>query len=398
MKRFYTLTLSIMMIFALSTSVMAQPLGEIEIADSFDFTSTLNVSLHVYTPEANISPPVGAVLAMFEDVTITSTSNFMTDPDNENVIGGYGEVEISYGLFNFQYGVWFDLDITDSDNPKGTVVVELPRMIASMFGNSPNNIRYIACDIEELVAISEEISNANESMDDGTMELNQAMVELANGHFDIDEALALVPEAESIGRNKYQVVVGDEWVTNFSAYLADGLLNMLNDPEFIELVLGAEEQSIQAGSINADELMLEYKRDLAETEKNINLFMNSVLPNVTIFSEDWVTEFTLNNRNLLTGFSSKMQLQFDMQEWTDATSVFMTPENSLYLEGSVPEFVATLDIQYDGTFSNINTAEKVEFPELTQENCVDIIDFFNTLSSQMSNYYDVYDVYEDFPY
>ena len=368
MKKKIALMLVLLMAFATHPTVFAHPL--IETPSSFNFEMEMRFSLDVQAEE--LDAYLGFALALLRDVKVNAQGTVIANPDNFEAFHSHMEVEIYAGFFYIPLSFWIDLDISDPEELVYIVVVEVPDMLLALAAIEEPELAkpYWLIDFGAVFADSDELlegfasSNVFFNFGDEGLYIEQ------------EELLNLLPELEALGGNRYRWALSDAWLVDFiQTHLADYYLATIgnfHDPESSWTRLMAA----MYFNIDYDDLTDEYvARYIAYQEAELLESLQSVLEilnHVTIFSEDWASYYLLDDYGLPVQIDSSFQLLFDLAQWVAA--IALVDEDVLASSEDIPDVVVTFDMEYSISYSNVNSAGRVPFPVLTEENSVNILE------------------------
>jgi hypothetical protein len=295
-------------------------------------------------------------MAFLGDVTINANGTAIVDLDTLASAQIHMEMGLRAGLFYIPLAFWMDMDFTNPEDPVYIIIVEVPEMVLALagLGDDPTFARpYWVIDYAALFAETPELMGLMA----GSMDLS----------FGLDSVMDLLPEMEALGDNQYRMTVNDEWLVEIMVFSVETMINTLFADPAMMLSLGAP--------IPAD--ILEDEAELAllvaELQEEVMEELGAVLQvleNVTIFSQDWVTYYVLNEDGYPVQEESSFQLIFDLAEWANAIATVDPTISAIPL----PEVVVTVDVEYTVVYENINAAQPVTFPDLTPENSVDVFE------------------------
>jgi hypothetical protein len=350
MKKLFALMLAMVFVVTTTSTVQAQT---IQVASSFDFTMEMSISLDVQAPD--LPAEAELVLEFLEDVTLEARGTVIEDTENL-AAHVFMEVDINAGPFYIPFSFWMDLDFSDLEDIVYVVVVEVPEMLRALIGlQNPELVKpYWVIDYSVIF-----------EQDPEMLLLMTTMFDLAESLAGAGVAMDILPEMEAVGENEYRMTISDEWLVASLRQIVEDMFSMLFGEDMLLPFLNTIDPGLAMELAEAD-LELESMKNEMWSEFEILL---DVLSNVTLFAEDWVTYYVLDEDGFVVQENSSFQFIFDMMEWAHALAYV----DSGFNVEDFPELTITLDVEYTIVYENINAAERVEMPELTAENSVDVM-------------------------
>lgn len=353
-----------------STAAFAAPADDFEAAMKEQIYSAeykMNMSLGVGEMSEELMNALGleddlAVYFTYDGAMKMSEDMKTMQMDMDMTINGMGE--------SSSVRTYLDMDLTDEENPKYVQIMKVPEeekyMVMDYSSNDEFMTQFDAAmnnfaseDMKKLIA------ELNEQIDWKTPEYKDGVYSLVYSEDEIKDALR---DMMLKGEDLYLPLF-----TGITNTIASYQVNTADTDASSTAVIGGVDGPTNI-YVSADELTDE---DREEYRDNINKFFDA-LDDVKLFADDAVTlDVTLDDDKHLSTMDvgiyldtniydavTKMGPVFNMSDADmDAFKETVTEENS--------DIKASFEMQCE--FSNVNGDVNIEFPEITDENSIDIL-------------------------
>jgi len=270
------------------------------------------------------------------------------------------------GMNSLNMKYWLDFDLSDTENPKYKIILKSAENEKFMYMDLVNDP-----DSTEIQIMSDYIDNINAISSEFKKDYKSKLIpEYREGKYVItlDEKIVkdlikdIFTRISSIAFNYFTVPAAETIITDSSV----GLIGGADGPTAVFIADGnvdgnvSDENSIEA--FDTDETMQEF-------EKEISDFFEK-LEKVQLFDENAVViEIELDDRNLIKNQTVTLNIKMNLAELMET---FNSQNEAVTKENSNIE----ISIVMDSSYSKINEQIDIEFPELTEENSIDLMNIF----------------------
>jgi hypothetical protein len=355
------LLLAFLLVLTLPATVLAR---QLQIPDSYTFTTEMTLNLDVSSPDLDLGSEFEAAMAFLRNVTLSAQGTMVMDTETNLTSHLHMEVSVRAGIFYIPFTLWMDMDFSQPDEPVYIIIVELPDVLQALIAAQDPElaVQFWVLDYGPFYA---ELPGMAEFM--GTS--------AAMGAEFTEAILDMLPEAEALGDNQYRIAMSDSQLTEFIIDVVEFTMDVIMDRDLMGLLLeaavAAEGQELDADEL--EEMLDEVISEVATVVQPELERIYTLLRNVTLLAEDWVTYYQMDENGFTVREDSQLKIVFDLVEWANA-AITVFPELFRFVGiDDVPNVVVTLDLEYAMVYEDINAAERVPLPTITPENSIDLV-------------------------
>ncbi|HHV98495.1 MAG TPA: extracellular solute-binding protein [Clostridiaceae bacterium] len=365
MKRIISMVLALLI---LMPSLTAFASSDDEILDALFDSEYLSGELNYrITIDSKLPLPAfldadGNITEMLSNAEFLYNIKYDTSEDKKKT---QAEMDICISLqgmdsLNMKY--WIDFDLSDTENLKYKIIMKLADSEKFMYMDLVNDP-----DSTEVQIMSDYIDNINAVRSEFTKDYKSKLIpEYKEGKYVIilDEKVVkdllkdIFTRISSIAFNYFAVSSAEAKTTGSSV----GIIGGADGPTAVFITEGnvSEDNSIEV--FDTDEIMQEFEKEIAEFFEK--------LKNVQLFDENAVViEIELDDRNLIKNQKATINIKTNLAELME---LYNTQNETVTKENSDIELSIVMDLSY----SKINEQIDIEFPELTEENSIDLMNVF----------------------
>lgn len=305
-----------------------------------------------------------------------------------------GELSIDLGGMLISAKIWADVDLDTGDMKS---IIQLPAMLSGLMGPAADK-RYLVYDIKEMMELEDEEVDMEEIME-LQKELEPKIIKLAEEiekEFKPDFKIINLKEEIEVDGEKtkvYELKLDDKTLKELVKEFVNTTLDSEGSKSFIMDYIDLAMKMVATGEFTEEE-MAEMKDGIKDVEENLdknvekakeefNKFMTKI-EDVQLLGEKGITiEYSIGKDGYIVEINGVIDLRLNLEE----ISKVMEAEEET-------KGILKLTINYNTKNKNINNKDlKVELPELTEENSIDLLEMIELqmkeLEKQMELFGDI---------
>ena len=356
MKRLISLTIAIVMLISAVYADFDLP----QTPTNCDFEGSLSFSVDVAGTDEDAD--LNAVLRTLNNgakITYRGT----TIQKDELKLQLYFEAEIIAEPFYMPLKCWIDLDLAAEDGMVYKIILQAPESLRAMaVADAPElDVQYWFLDyakIYEEMGMTDIFDNAlNLSKNDAL----KAFAEELNA-----KLIAELP-IESTGENAVKVALDDATAKEIVITCVDATFELMLSDEILGMLSGANLELTEGDYAVIEEIKAELPK------------VYDIIRGVEIFPEDGIVyEATADSDGFTTEEKMTLNMLIDIDAWIDGIDA-VYPELEL---GGAEDLGIVISLAFEcaNKYSNINAAQPIVMPVLTDENSLDLFDFMLSMT------------------
>ena len=349
MKKLVSLTIAILMLISSIYADFEFP----QTPTNCDFEGSLSFDVDVTGADADID---AALKTLSNGVTLTYSGTTIQEDNLKLQL--YFESELKAEPFYLPLNFWFNLDLASENEMTYQIIVEAPSSLRAIAAaDAPEmDVQYWLLDFGKMYKEMEMTDIFTDALDLAENESLKAWAEAFSA-----ELLALIP-VESTGENSFKIVLDDETAKELIITCIDTSLELALGEDILGILAGTDIE-MQASDY---EVIEEIKAELPK--------VYDVIRGVEIFPEDGIIyEATANSDGFITDEKMTLNMLIDVDGWICSIDT-VYPELGL---GEMDDLGILISIVFEceNKYSNINAAQPIVLPALTDKNSIDVIDF-----------------------
>lgn len=316
-KTFYLITaiiLSSIMLVGCTADQQAFWDAYLQTGEITSYSADMTMSLSVDLGE-NLSPEDLMAKEMLDNATFDVSMKYLKQSDQAVLIEA--DAVLNSNELSYEFNLWYDIDLSDVENPKALIIYKFPENLDGM-----PDFDYFYLDAAEMFS---ELSKEQQEEYFALMTSdNTKFLELVS---DVDfSEINVKKEGE-----KYIVSISNEIIA-----------------QYFEAIFGIFAKSFTEFDEESTDLMQD------ELKKSMEMLINS-----KFFGEDGITaDFTIDQDGFIKDMATIINLNLDRE-----------------LTGADSDVKLALDLKT--SYYEYNAIEKIELPELTDENSVSLMDMMS---------------------
>jgi len=363
MKRIISMVLVLLLLLIPSLTVFAS--GDNEVLDALYDTKYLSGELN-YKITVDPKSPLPAFLDADGRITETLSNaqilyylKYNMSEDSKKIQTEMN-VDVSFqGMDPVNMKHWLDVDLSDAENQKYRIIMKTADNDKFMYMDLVNaadssQVRVFSDYIDSINTISEEYVKYYKSK--FIPEYRQGKYVITMDESSVKDLFRnILTRIGRIALNYYTVPVTESITTDSSV----GIIGGADGPTAVFIADGNAYENSSTEAFDTDSIMQEFEKDIEEFFEK--------LENVQLFDENAVViEVELDDKNIIKNQMITLNIKMNL---ADLMKLFNAQNDDVTRENSDIELSIVMDLSY----SNINEQIDIEYPELTEENSIDML-------------------------